>query len=145
MKTQDFIQQQKQRIERGETLKNSVRHSASVMATNDRIYSYGYHYPLLFQITTPSGKRVWVCNNGGYSATTGKHISYSGYLADVRAPIGGTDGRTIERENVIIAIETRINSLEKQLSEKKRKDTQVYRHLASELQKYSDYLDIVTN
>lgn len=50
---------------------------SSVYFDGDTIYSYGYHYPLLFKI---GGK--WILNDTGYSSTTAKHISWARYYAD---------------------------------------------------------------
>lgn len=113
---------------------------ASIMVSGDRIYSYGTHYPLLFRIADKNGTLIWVRNNGGYSSTTSKHIAHAGAHCDIDAPIGGTDGRTIEREHIINAINARIESLTADMASKKRHDTKVYRALENEHATYSGYL-----
>jgi len=50
------------------------RHCSSVFADQDgNIYSYGYHYPVLFTIDGVAFR-----NNSGYSNSTSKHISWAG-------------------------------------------------------------------
>jgi len=136
MKTSTFIEKHKLRIDNNEPVRRGHVTCASVMATDDRIYSYGYHYPLLFQIETASGRKLWVCNDGGYSVTTSKHISHCRGLADIYAPIGGQGSSmtapTVTRDTVIDALEREIQSLANQMLAKKRKDTQVYSALDRE-------------
>ena len=144
MKTVDFIREQKQRIDAGDTLARGEKSCASVFATNDRIYSYGYHYPLLFQVDTPSNGTVWVCNNGGYSNTTAKHISYSAPLADVFAPIGGTHGQTVTIETVIRAITSKLDSVIATMKAKKRHDTAVYRDLQRQYERLNSDLELLS-
>lgn len=144
MKTKDFIAEQKQRIDHGDTLPRVTKDCASVFATNDRIYSYGYHYPLLFTVTTPSGRSLWVCNDGGYSVTTARHISYCSPLADVCAPIGATNGRVIDYADVVDAITSEANRVAREMASKKRKDTQVYRGLVRDFEKLSSDLELLS-
>lgn len=144
MKTIDFIAEQKARIDRGEVLRKGEKYNASVLATNDRLYSYGFHYPLLFRVSTPSHRNVWVCNTGGYSATTRKHISYSSYLAEVCAPIGGTHGQSIDYDDVVSSIKAEIATIESDMLSKKRKDTAVYRGFERQLAKLQGDLSILT-
>ena len=144
MKTSDFIKEQKQRIDNGDTLRRGQKACASVFATNDRIYSYGYHYPLLFPVQSKSHGLVWVCNTGGYSATTGKHIGYSNYLADVSAPIGGTNGVTVTIDTVIDSLSHKIDECLSLMASKKRTDTQVYMSIEREYFKARNDLDLLT-
>ena len=67
MRTEQFIE----KCVNGEiTIEKRV--SSVFFNGKDTIYSYGYHYPLLMK--TRAG---WVLNDTGYSATTGKHISWA--------------------------------------------------------------------
>lgn len=122
---------------------------------NGQIYSYGYHYPLLFQAGGLTFR-----NTGGYSSTTAKHISWCWDLADIDVKLSGcnqyawrnsensrkvpyllharatfADGIT---DNQILAavlndlIDER-TEIKTQMDSKKRKDTNIYRTLAGEL------------
>lgn len=82
MRTKDFIYKQSKLL--GDTTAKSC-HTASVCFSNGIIYSYGTHYPLLFKV----GSKVFR-NIRGYSATTGKHISYAGYCSDYDVIIPNT-------------------------------------------------------
>ena len=144
MKTIDFIRQQKERIDNGGTLRNGEKSCASVFATDNRIYSYGYHYPLLFQIMSASTGLLWVCNNGGYSSTTRKHISHCGGLSDISTPIGGTSGATVGYWDVVSALRARITSLFDQMQAKKRTNTAVYRSLQRSFDNASHDLELLT-
>ena len=52
--------------------KTKIQKCASVFIDNGAVYSYGYHYPLLFKV---NGKVIR--NVRGYSSTTGRHILWS--------------------------------------------------------------------
>jgi len=134
MQTSDFIRQQYHRINDGEQGKGKC---ASVFADGEAIYSYGYHYPLLFVIYTPSGRRVWVRNTAGYSNTTAKHISWAGTLADIDAEMqrgeyygAGISGRVTIHANVVTALQRELERLHEEMDAKKRKDTYIYSTLA---------------
>lgn len=73
MTSQDFIRS----IVNGERTK--ARTVASIYFNGTNIYSYGTHYPLLFKI---NGR--WILNDRGYSATTGRHISWAWPFAAFR-------------------------------------------------------------
>lgn len=142
MRTQDFIARAVARIDAGET--SAHKTCASVMQDGDRIYSYGYHYPLLFRVADAHGRLVWVCNDGGYSSTTARHICYARQHADVWAPIGGTHGRTLEKADVVQAIEARMRRVHADMQAKKRKDTRVYEALENEYRQHADALKMLT-
>lgn len=64
----------------------SEKNNQRLMAANDNLYSYGYHYPLLVKIASLSSKKIlYILNDSGYSATTGKHISLARPYADASA------------------------------------------------------------
>lgn len=134
MNIETFIAHNVRKIEAGESV--ARRHCASVMVDGTTIYSYGYHYPLLFRVTGKDGALLWVCNNGGYSNTTAKHIGHARAHADVCAPIGanrsGFFSKTMGLEDAIEALEDAITRTESELSNKKRTDTQVYRALENQ-------------
>ncbi len=126
MKTKTFILNQVREIENGEQRTRGNK-CASVFRDGDRIYSYGYHYPLLLQVEDNTGRKVWVVNDMGYSNTTAKHIIWAWQVADVSAPLSN-NGRTVTREDVINAIVGRIENLRETMRQK-RQGTQVYRNL----------------
>jgi hypothetical protein len=84
MKTVDFIEKQAGIIREGG---RSLGKCASVFAEGGTIFSYGYHYPLLFRLTRENGKVIMVLNRAGYSNTTAKHIGYAGRFSDISAII----------------------------------------------------------
>lgn len=146
MRTQEFIKQSFDRINAGN---NKSARCASVFTDGEAVYSYGYHYPLLFVIYTPGGDRVWVCNDRGYSSTTGKHISHSAYLADVCAELprgeryGDHYARTSAYDQVLEAIKEKSERIIAEMATKKRKDTQVYRTLERELDRQNKYIAVL--
>lgn len=72
MRTQDFIRQYLHATD------GKFRNCSSVCTDgNGNFYSYGYHYPLLVKVG-----RSHLVNTAGYSATTGKHISWAARYAD---------------------------------------------------------------
>lgn len=82
MKTQTFIERVAQGIE--SRPRNGRKYVASVLYDGDTVYSYGTHYPLLFKVGS-----VWVCNDSGYSSSTGRHISYARGVADYCVQLRG--------------------------------------------------------
>jgi hypothetical protein len=104
------------------------------MGDGDRLYSYGNHYPLLFRVASKGGRMLWVVNDGGYSATTSKHIAYARAHADITAPIGGRGygAQAIDRADVIASKEARMRTLHATMQAKKRKDTATYKALEAE-------------
>lgn len=146
MRTQEFIKRSFDRINAGN---NKSARCASVFTEGEAVYSYGYHYPLLFVIYTPGGDRVWVCNDRGYSSTTSKHIAYSAYLADVCAELprgeryGDHYARTSAYDQVLEAIEAKRDRAIAAMAAKKRKDTQVYRAIEREAEQCERYINIL--
>ncbi len=105
------------------------RTCSSVFADSDgNIYSYGYHYPLLF---TVNGRTIR--NTRGYSSTTDRHILWSRDVEaiDVVAPyhfrLSGDD--VVDMTVLLKSQREYIADLQKQMDAKKRKDTQVYKWL----------------
>lgn len=96
----DFIK----RCINGQQIKS--RSVASIYFDGETIYSYGTHYPLLFKINNK-----WILNDRGYSATTGKHISWAGSFNDYTMALPNfnngkhdidTIGKSIVDEQIII-------------------------------------------
>ena len=103
------------------------------------IFSYGYHYPLLFKVAGH-----WFINDAGYSNTTARHIHWAndaaGYLATPvkldgrQAQVIANNGSTIDRLKVVRqALHEEHNKLRRDMLSKKRRDTKVYAHLRAEL------------
>lgn len=105
------------------------------------VYSYGYHYPLAFNI-----KGLDFINTRGYSNTTAKHISWAwravGYHA-VAVELDRADAQVIsssyatddEKLDVIRgALSRQYQDIRAQMDSKKRKDTAVYADLERQLE-----------
>lgn len=98
----------------------------------DTVYSYGYHYPLLFPIYTPQGVKYFV-NDTGYSNTTAKHINhasgYSNHAVELREAKLINNDRIGNYKTVYQALLKEGSELQETMQSKKRKDTQVYSNL----------------
>lgn len=117
---------------------------------NGIVYSYGSHYPLAFHVAG-----LDFINNAGYSVTTAKHISWAwqavGYHAIAvklwsdEASVISFSGSTEEQKiNAIkTALKREYNDLYNQLKAKKRKDTQVYADLKSQLFRVHEFVQQV--
>lgn len=114
------------------------RHCSSVFTDYDgNVYSYGYHYPLLFQVAG-----TWFINVRGYSNSTAKHISWAQDASDYRAvPVeldeyasrviasNGHWDETDKLNELERVTRKKVARLQAELASKKRKDTQVYTRL----------------
>jgi len=125
------------------------------------IYSYGSHYPLLFKV----GGKVFR-NTGGYSNSTAKHINWTYDVEAINVELRGCNQYTwnnsensdkvpaLLRDNgyynadndkqILKAIKADLKASQKQLKEqmqaKKRKDTQVYGWLKTQLNRVESSL-----
>lgn len=118
------------------------RRLSSVMTDKTGIvYSYGYHYPLAFNING-----VDFINTSGYSSTTNKHISWAwraiGYHAhgvklwrEDAQVIASSASDDIKIQAIIRALKRERDSLMEEMQSKKRKDTMVYASLETQLDK----------
>jgi hypothetical protein len=123
MTTRDFIT----KAFNGET--KATKCSSVFVDGNKDIYSYGYHYPLIFRV----GNKV-IRNTRGYSSTTDRHISWSRDIKDaidIHTLRGfrliGTNDEIISQ--LIRGQEQYIESLQAEMDTKKRKDTKVFEWL----------------
>lgn len=117
---------------------NRERRCSSVFTDYDgNVYSYGYHYPLLFTI-----EGLTFINTSGYSSTTSKHIiwakravgySYIGVeLNGARLPL--------TLDDIEAKLGAKVVELKTEMDGKKRKDTQVYKYLEEEYEQVlADY------
>ena len=138
------------------------RKCSSVFADNDgNIYSYGYHYPLLFKVGELTFR-----NNTGYSNTTAKHINWAGGVDPLAIDVlvsgcnqyswrnqenakkvpallyamshyatKGVDDKPLEAElmrAVFADLEAELVDINSRIATKKRTDTQIYRSLIAE-------------
>lgn len=114
------------------------RRCSSVFTDNDgTVYSYGYHYPLAFNL-----RGLDFINTAGYSTTTIRHICWAwaaiGYhsigvkLSRGDAQVIASIHATVEEKLKVIqfALEGERDDLCRQLLAKKRKDTKVYQNLS---------------
>ena len=79
---------------------------------DDTMYSYGKHYPLLVRLKSDkTGQSLLICNDRGYSATTGKHISYARQYADgsVNFKLSRYDRPAIDKTAILGYIADEIN------------------------------------
>ena len=147
MSNASFIARHGQRIREGQALltrKREVSHQ-NLLASDTTLYSYGHHFPLLFQIETPSGEKVTVCNSYTYSVSTSRHISYARQYADVCAPLGRVsvwEGVPSYEKVLTSLIDARRNILNSMQS-KKRKNTSIYRHLERRLHELITAIDLL--
>jgi hypothetical protein len=115
---------------------------SSVFADNGDVYSYGYHYPLLFRVHGQAIRNV-----RGYSNTTQRHIQWSRDVdaIDVHCYgtfrlIGGAANDDVALISLIASQRDYIDSIQRQMDAKKRKNTQVYKWLEFDLQRANDSL-----
>lgn len=144
MNTKKFIEKHAQRIKDGGKLvcrNGSYSSCAGLVAYQDCIYSYGLHYPLLWQIVTPKGEKLMVCNRTGYSNTTSKHIGKCAGHANIYVCLHGT---YINHENVVYHLLREISKIQKEMQAKTRKNTNLYAHLSFKLQQALNYLQRIS-
>lgn len=124
------------------TYSDKQRECSSVMADHHgSIYSYGYHYPLLFKV----GGLNFV-NTAGYSNTTAKHIGWAwsavrdrgehaiGIDLPSRRGYYPVDYTLEDLRNILLKQHA---SLSDQMVAKKRKDTSIYRDLETQADRVS--------
>lgn len=126
MTTSEFIT----KAWRGETRKTAC---SSVFIDGGAIYSYGYHYPLLFKVRNHYGREITVRNVTGYSNTTARHIMWSRDVDAIDINTLSTFRLTGSNSDILAELirgqEQYIESLERYMANKKRKDTWVYSDL----------------
>ena len=136
MTTRDFI------ARTFNTTSTKERRCSSVFADQDgNIYSYGYHYPLLFKVAGHT-----FINAMGYSSSTGRHIDWAWQAVDYDATpvkLSRDDVRVISDPECSDAtkLETLAGTTARMVARaqqacdaKTRKDTRVYEYLQSVLE-----------
>ena len=73
MQTVDFIYNHIPRLGGG----YEDKRCSSVIFSSGVLYSYGYHYPLMWTVKSRDGRDVLFVNTRGYSVTTAKHINWA--------------------------------------------------------------------
>lgn len=106
------------------------RQCSSVFADNDgNIYSYGYHYPLLFKV-----EGLTFRNTRGYSATTGKHISWCYGFGAIDVELEQGERKPLVLTTIAARLVNMRSAIVKQMDAKTRKDTAVYADLTRQLE-----------
>lgn len=135
MTTRDFIRNT------FNTTSTRERRCSSVFADEDgNIYSYGYHYPLLFQVGG-----LYFVNTTGYSNTTAKHIGWAWAAVDYNAIAVKLNGKRKPEtlDTIATLLAAQIVELQSEIDKKKRKDTQVCRDLQAQLEQQVQYIATV--
>lgn len=121
------------------TTSNRDRQCSSVFTDNDgNVYSYGYHYPLVFKVAGHN-----FINTAGYSTTTGKHIGWAWQAVDYNATaieLNRDDTSALkyatDQQKLDVlerAAQRMVQRAQLACDQKSRKDTQVYKYLADTL------------
>jgi hypothetical protein len=109
--------------------------------TDGNIYSYGRHYPLLFEV-----EGLTFVNVAGYSNTTSKHISWARQAVDNAIPVK-LDYNKDRLPLTLATIRERLNAqrlgIAKQMASKKRTDTWVYKDLFRQLNRVDASISMV--
>lgn len=126
MTTRDFI------ARTYNTTATRDRQCSSVFTDYDgNVYSYGYHYPLLFNI----GGLDFI-NVQGYSSTTARHIHWARQAEPYAIEVELRGARLpLTLDDIEAKLGARVVELKQQLDSKKRKNTQVYASLEHEFNK----------
>lgn len=131
MTTQEFIR----KAYEGTTTKERC---SSVFRDGRDVYSYGYHYPLLFRV----GGLTFI-NTTGYSNTTQRHILWAKQAVDyqyIGVELHGKRLSALTLQDIETYIMSKIVKLNSEMNSKKRKDTQVYRDLQAQLEQQVQWL-----
>lgn len=116
-------------VQRHSTLTNEREKRHGSLYYNDGVlYSYGYHYPLLFKI---DGK--YFVNTAWYSRTTSKHIGYAKRFADYEVKLHNVRGKPT-KEQVLQSLENERTQNQEAIHALKRRGTQKEHRLINEAQ-----------
>jgi hypothetical protein len=114
---------------------------------HNNIYSYGYHYPLLFR--AEDNDNLYFINTTGYSNTTSKHIGHAWAATDYKGIAIELNGRHL---HPAFRLSDALTILSKQLADlkvladsKKRKDTQVYARIEHDIARVTGYIERVND
>lgn len=121
------------------TSASKERQCSSVFTDRDgNVYSYGYHYPLAFNIAG-----LDFVNTTGYSTTTQRHIAWAqaaiGYGNYINVELNGAR-LPLTLDDIEAKLGAKVVELKAEMDSKKRKDTQVYKHLEYQFERtLADY------
>lgn len=128
-----------------------IRKCSSVFTDTDGVvYSYGYHYPLAFNIAG-----LDFVNTMGYSSSTGRHIHWARQaLQYTNIDVKLSDGAiSFLRDNsqqdsnklltIVSCLETERDAIELKMASKSRKDTSVYAWLNSQFETLNNSINRV--
>lgn len=118
------------------------RHCSSVFTDRDgNVYSYGYHYPLAFNING-----LDFVNTNGYSSTTNRHIMWAkqaiGYDKYIGVKLRGAR-LPLTLDDILSKLGAELVEIKAKMDAKKRKDTQVYKWLQYDFDQVKSYYDRV--
>lgn len=121
---------------------------SSVFAENGEVYSYGYHYPLLFRV---NGKAIR--NVRGYSNTTARHLLWSRDIDAIDVHTFNhfrlTGGDDAIMQELIKAQQAWVDSRRERIAKHKeagrRTDTRVYAEMQRDLLEAENNLYLLEN
>ena len=135
MKTSEFIAKYATYMREGE-IKNRATCS-SVFYDGGKIYSYGWHYPLLYPIQSDKGTTLLCVNRRGYSVTTSKHIGWAGVHADIAVESSSVIANTGE---IAAQITHEIEIDQAKYDALKRKNTQKAAIILADIERRKGYM-----
>ena len=98
----------------------------NLLFENGVLYSYGPHFPLFFDV-----EGTVFLNSTHYSVSTAKHQSMAGAFASFHVSLNISKPLSHPaREDVLNALNSKIESLTNEMAAKRRHDTAVYRELS---------------
>lgn len=119
-----------------------TKNASVIQDTDGNFYSYGYHYPLLFNVADH-----WFINTAGYSNTTSKHIAWAWQAVDYNATaveLSREQASIVSRSwapddaklsALLEATNSMVERAQMACYKKRRKDTQIYKQLENTLSK----------
>lgn len=119
-------------------------HGSLFRDSDGNIYSYGYHYPLLF--TATDNDTLVFINTTGYSNTTARHIHHAWKAVDYKAigvKLNGERHHNLTLSRVKELLQKERDGIVKEMQSKKRKNTEVYRQLFRALNTVDGYIQQV--
>ena len=137
MKTREFINKHF-----GQETSEEIKFGSIIKDCNGDMYSYGYHYPLIFTVQGLNFRNVH-----GYSNTTAAHIAWTRDIEalDIDLPKTresynySTSLREFQTlESIANVYRDQIHAKNLELQAKKRKDTNIYKWLENELKQLQD-------
>ena len=124
-------------------LTTKTSHGNLFKDSNNNIYSYGYHYPLLF--TADDNTRLVFINTTGYSNSTSKHIQKAKSAVDYKYIAIELNGRHLHPgfmlKDALQILSKKLADLKVLADSKKRKNTQVYNFIQNDIEEVTGYIN----